>query len=385
MTGAGKEAMASGIDKLVNAVALSVPTASEFIGPSNIASGQALYKYMANKSQCFVSVLGEFGKTLEIMSSKNANSAEKQLIKELLNLYNKSGNGQNARPSIYADQEKNTITIQSPSFSILGESTPETLYGALTEDMITDGLLPRFMLIEYTGKRPSLNEHHTQVQPSLILVEKLAQLMANAKTLMHNHTVTNIDRTDEAAKLLADFDKLADTRINDSDKEVVRQLWNRAHIKILKLSALIAVGVNYIQPTITAEYVLWAKRMIEHDIKALSFKFEQGEVGRNNEETKQYNDMLKAIREYVTRDFAHAAKYRGKLELHKDKVVCYTYLNDKLKNMASFKNDKNGPTNALKKMIQSLLSDGIIVEITSAEKVKRKYTHLGKCYAVINV
>jgi hypothetical protein len=53
------------------------------------------------------------------------------------------------------------LQLLSPAFSILGESTPERFYGALNEDMISEGLLPRFLLIEYKGNRPPLNEHHT--------------------------------------------------------------------------------------------------------------------------------------------------------------------------------------------------------------------------------
>jgi hypothetical protein len=65
-TGMGKEGMAAGIDKLIHAVKQQVPPIDEFIGPSHIASGQALVKYVHKKSQCFVSILGEFGHRFKI-------------------------------------------------------------------------------------------------------------------------------------------------------------------------------------------------------------------------------------------------------------------------------------------------------------------------------
>jgi hypothetical protein len=243
-TGSGKEAMALGIDRLMNNIRMQVPTSTGFIGPSEIASGQALIKHLSKTSQCFVSILGEFGLRLEAMSSPNANSAEKTLKRMLLDLYNKSGHGQWARSQIFADADKNLSSIDSPAFSILGESTPERFYGALYEDIISEVLLPRFMLVEYNGIRPPLSEHHLEAKPSIMLTEKFASLVANCESIMYQKRVINIKSTDEADKLFKSFDKYADQQINGTSKEVIRQLWNSAHIKSLKIAGLITVGVN---------------------------------------------------------------------------------------------------------------------------------------------
>src|SRR5690606_28770541 len=53
-TGRGKEAIQSGISKLIYAVRQQVPTIEECIGPDEIASGPALYKYL-NMKPAFVS------------------------------------------------------------------------------------------------------------------------------------------------------------------------------------------------------------------------------------------------------------------------------------------------------------------------------------------
>ena len=384
MTGAGKEAMASGIDKLINAVTMSVPVAPEFIGPSKIASGQALYKYLANSSQSFVSIMGEFGKRLDVMSSKTANSAEKQLVIEFLDLYNKSGFGQQARQSIYADKDKNTLSISAPAFSILGETTPDSLYGTLTEEMISDGLLPRFMLIEYKGGRPALNEHHSAVQPSIVLVEKLAQLMANAKTVMANRKVTNVDRTPEAAKMLAKFDKLADSRINTAEKDAIRQLWNRAHIKVLKIAGLIAVGNNFINPVVDVEDVKWAMDIVEHDIKALSAKFEAGEVGKNIDEIKQFKELQRVMKEFIVSDWDKVKSYCNDQRLHSAKLVPHSYLGKRLPGVAAFKNDKQNPTIAIKRTIQNMI-DGDFIRETPRKDMIEKFGTTQKAYVISNM
>jgi len=374
MTGVGKEAAASGIDRLMNAIRLSVPTSNGFIGPSEIASGQALVKHLNRTSQCFVSILGEFGLRLETMSSPTANAAEKTLKRVLLDLYNKSGHGQVFRPSIFADADKNINVTEAPAFSILGESTPERFYGALNEDMISEGLLPRFLLIEYNGSRPALSEHHLQVQPSMMLIERFASLVANVEQIMHSKRVINVQQSPEALTITAGFDKYADAQINSTHKEVIRQLWNRAHIKILKLSALIAVGINMSDPIILPEYVKWAMDIVQNDIRALSKKFEEGLIGTNTFEIKQQAELIRVMREYLTKDYDGVKMYmqgKGMNLLFNNKVIAYAYLSKRLMGVACFKNDRTGATVALKRSIQVLLDSDRVREMDKKQLAEK--------------
>ena len=366
MTGTGKEAMASGIDRLMNSVRSVVSTSSGFIGPSEIASGQALVKHMNKTSQCFVSILGEFGLRLETMSSPTANAAEKTLKRVLLDLYNKSGHGQIFRPSIFADADKNVNVTEAPSFTILGESTPERFYGALNEDMISEGLLPRFLLIEYNGPRPKLSENHLSAVPSFQLGNSFSSLIAMAEQVMFAKRVINVEQSDDALKMTAAFDKYADAQINSTHKEVIRQLWNRAHIKILKLAALVAVGVDMSNPIIVPEYVQWAMDIVQNDIHALSKKFEDGLIGSNTFEIKQQIEAVRIIKEYVTREYedfkGSLAQVKNGRLLHKDKIVPYAYLHNRFSSLGCFKNDPSKPTNAIKKALQVLLDSDKIRE-----------------------
>ena len=69
----------------------------------------------------------------------------------LLALYGKSGHGNTVQPSIYADAAKNTDTIISPSVSLLGESTQTRFFEIIDEDLIAEGFIPRWTIIEYNG------------------------------------------------------------------------------------------------------------------------------------------------------------------------------------------------------------------------------------------
>lgn len=380
-TGSGKEAMALGIDRLMNTIRLQVPTSVNFIGPSEIASGQALVKHLSKTSACFVCILGEFGLRLESMSSPHANSAEKALKRMLLDLYNKSGNGQIFRPSIFADSDKNINATEAPSFSILGESTPERFYGALNEDMISEGLLPRFMLIEYNGIRPALNPHHLNAVPSFQLIEKLASLVANTELIMHGKKVINVMVSAEADQMMINFDKFADNQINSTTKEVLRQLWNRAHVKALKLSALIAVGVNMSDPIVLPEYVTWAINMVQFDIRALSAKFEAGEIGANTYETKQISEMTRIFKEFVSDPWEKVSKYSKDERMYKAKVVPYAYISRRLIAMAAFRLDRNGATIAIKRAIQSLI-DGDKIREASKQELISKFGTTQRCFII---
>lgn len=382
-TGTGKEAIASGIDRIINHVQLSVPVANEFIGPSEIASGQALIKYLSI-NQSVVSMLGEFGLRLRSMSSDRANGAEIALRRMLLDLYNKSGHGKTVRPSIYADKDKNIADISAPAFSILGESTPDRFYDILTEEMISEGLLPRFMLIEYNGDRPAFNKAAEYLQPPLALIERVATLMANAKTVMANRKVVNVTYTPDAEKMLDAIDKHADKQINSSDKEVTRQLWNRAHIKCLKISALIAVGCNPMEPVITTEHVEWAKNIVEHDIIQLSKKFETGIVGKSSEEVKQIDDMKRIMKQYVSQPWEKLAKTCDNQMMHSEKIIPAAYISGRLYSMASYKNDKIGQGNAVKRTLQVLLDHGYIAEV-SRKDMKDKFNSGAKGYMITNM
>lgn len=385
MTGAGKEAAASGINKLMGTIKMQVPTSQYFIGPSEISSGPALFKYLGNHSQSFVSLLGEFGLRLQAMSAPGANGAEVSLRRMLLELYNKSGHSDMLQASVYSKKEDNTSAVPSPSFSIMGESTPERFYGALTEDMISEGLLPRFLLIEYKGNRPPLNEAHTEVIPSFSLVERLASLAAQAETVNHSNPrrVINVGRDEEATKLLADFESYSTRLINSSTKEVMRQLWNRAHIKVLKLSALLAVGENMINPIINSEHVIWSANLVQADIKTITERFDAGEVGVNSLEIKQANEIVRMIKEYVTSPYERIEKYVQfkSPQMHTDRVIPYIYLNKRLSPLGTFKNDKVGATNSIKRAIQNLVDSDRIKEL-SKMWANDKYGTSQRCFVV---
>lgn len=382
-TGTGKEAVPSGIAKLMRYVRLKVPAAMDFIGPSEIASGQALIRYLS-KNPCFVSVVGEWGVTLQAMCAYNANSSQIMLRKKLLELYNKSGEKDLLQPTIYSDSAKTTETVRSPAFSLLCESNPESYYSGLDETMISQGLLPRFMAIEYLGPRPDLNKAHESVEPTMQLIERLSELASNCLMLMQNNRVLHIQLDAEAQKFADDFEHKTTMNINNSDIMVAKELWNRAHLKMLKLSALIALGIDPYNPIVTLQCVQWAHILVNRDVENIFSKFEAGKIGRSTNEAHQIQDMIEMIRDYLSRPYdAKLKTYLVDPQMHQDRVIPLAYLQRRLQQRMAYRDDRMGPTMAIKRAIDFLVNDGALQEVRQTD-VRERYGKTLKAYAVLD-
>lgn len=383
-TGVGKEGMASGMDKLIRELSMQIPRIDEFFGAGGIASGQALRKQLS-ETNCFVSVVGEVDSMIKQLSQNNANGAQLELKRVLLDLYNKSGAGRMLRGTIYSDTEKNVGNVERPSFSMLGEATPQLLFKSLDEELITSGFLPRWTIIEYTGGRPNLNKNAANVKPSKELIDNLATLAEHSIRMNGNNVVIDIEASPDAQDLLDRFNELVDDRMR-SDKEnvVVNQLWNRAHIKALKLSALIAVGLNPYEPRIDVISANYAIELVKHDINNILKRFSDGTIGIQNDEVPQRMDMLRVIHQFLTTSFDKLAGY-GVVRKHYDhKAIPYAYLNRRLASMASFRKDRNGPTAALKRMTSILMDEGVLLELNK-NQCQIEYGNTAKVYAIQNI
>ena len=381
-TGRGKEAMQRGITKLLAAAVKTVPAATTFMGPSKIASPEALTKYISKTSQSFLSIMGEFADTLKKMSNVSGNPAQQGVRVAMLDLYNKSGQGDISGSLIYSDKDKNTDVITAPAFSVLGEATPEKFYELMSKEMIDEGLLPRCTIIEYIGKREQLNKHHDKVVPSQQLIDQLSALCAYSLQLNNGNNVIQVQTDNDAQLMFDDFDKYCDDKINAGDS-MSAELWNRAHIKTLKLAALLAVGVNYINPVINAECATWALRLINKDVNNMLSKFEDGEVGVANVQNEQTVEIKKAFKKYVNSTWEEVAKMTGSsLQTHALKIVPHSFISGFCRQRTCFKNDRLGPVNGIKVAIQALIDCGEIVELTVIDKRKAALSGTARLYMV---
>lgn len=366
-TGSGKEGAATGIDNLIAAVRPQVPMVDQFIGPSAFASGQALIKVL-DERPCFVSVLGEFGLTLQQLCDPRANSAQIMLKKVLLDLYSKSGWNKVLRSSVYSDTEKNTKIVQAPNVTILGESTPESFFEGLDSTHIAEGLIPRFSVIEYTGPRPPRNRNANQ-PPSQQLVARFSELVAVSLTTANNGTCANVQMESTAIQLLDEFDAKADGMINAAGSDVDMQLWNRAHLKALKLAAVIAVGCNPHAPVVTADIARWSIDFVERDVAVMTTRFQRGEVGVGDHRHEVH--IRKAIEAYLAMSASQRLQYKTPKSLLDQPVVPFHYLRRKLRLLSAFKNDRRGVARALEESLKDMVRAEILRQVPPQQAMEK--------------
>lgn len=366
-TGAGKEGIASGINTLISHVQPLIPMASEFIGPAAFASGQGLIRTL-DKKPCFVSVLGEFGLTLQALSDPRAPAAQVILRKVLLDLYGKSGWTSMLHSTAYSDIEKNTKIIHAPSVSIIGETTPETFFDQLDASDIADGLIPRFHIIEYKGHRPTRNPN-ANTKPSDSLLQRLADLIAVGVGTQQNRTCAAVGIAPEALVILDAFDSACDRHINDAGSAGEAQLWNRSHLKALKLAGLIAVGCNPYAPVVSKEMAEWAIEFTRRGTQGILRRFESSEVGSGN--ARQRSDLINLIRAYFKFNEKQIKSYKLKPEWLASGCIPISFIQQRTGSLASFKHDRAGASRALLQSLADLVDAGLLVRLHGNEARSR--------------
>ena len=368
-TGTGKESMANGINALLHQLNPQVPNVMEFLGPAQFASGQALTRLL-DKKPSFVSIQGEMGLTLQQVCAHDATAPNIQLRKVLLDVFGKSGWNQTLQASVYSDSEKNTSAVRAPNVTILGESTPESFYQALDTSHIAEGLVPRFLVVEYTGDRVPLNPNAFHA-PDANLLRQLQQAMQATLTMKANDTCCPITQDSQGKRLLSDFNELADAKINQGDNDLLRQLWNRAHLKALKLAGLVAVGVNPNGPMVTAEIARWAIDFVTKEIEGMLSKFSSGEVGTGDH--KSANELLKCLEKWETLTQAQRQGYQvPSVFFDKPHVIPYSFIRRYLGSRASFRNHKLGAVKAIDASLDDALKTGTIGKL-SFEQAKTEF------------
>ncbi len=365
-TGTGKDALGTVINSAFSAIRPNCPLVDDFMGPAAFASGQGLLRRL-DKSPCFVSVLGEIGLTMQNLCAPTANAADVMLKKMLLDIYARSGHHQTLQGTAYSDADKNTKAVTAPCVTILGESSPEVFYNGLDTMAIAQGLIPRFAVFEYTGPRPGSNSNANCPMPPA-LAQKLKDLASIALTAQQNRTVTHLQMDGDALGLLGlggSFDIMADDKINSTENELTKQLWNRAHLKALKMAGIIAVGVNPYAPLITQPIAEWAIDLISQDVANMQNKFESGAIGGGDMRLEL--ELRKAVTDFLGMTRVQRLTYETPSKMADFQLVPYGYLRRRLRPLNAFKNDRRGSNRALDDALNSAVSAGVLIRLPPAQ------------------
>lgn len=374
----GKEAMHSGISSLIRACTMKMPTFHNFIDFTDFASGPALIKACANNPS-FVNVSGEWGRKLKRLANDDRDGPLSTLRTQMTNLYQKSGPQSIVGGIGYSNKDNNIASISGVAYSMIGETTPSTFYEALTESMMEDGFLSRFLIVEYDGERPPMNTCQTML-PDAALQDALVALAFQAQNLIGGQTSQPLGRTEEAAHVMWEFEQECDREINNTDDESRRQMWNRAALKVLRLSGLLAVADNWVNPCITREHLEWALDVVRRDIKIMGKRLDTGDVGTGD--SARERKLVSVLRDYLASPLA--ASYKVPEEMRQNSIIPRSYLQIRTSRVASFYNHRAGQNAALDLAVQSAVNNGYLMEVDKA-KVAEAYNYHGKAYRIIKL
>lgn len=375
----GKEAMHSGVSALISAAASRQPPAVRFVDFNDFASGPALSKAVA-ANPSFVNVAGEFGKKLKRLAIEDGRDTPMSALRTVMtNLYQKSGPQSIVGGISYSNKDSNVGSVTGVAYSMIGESTPGTFYDSLTQGMMEDGFLSRFTIVEYTGERPPLNVAPMR-EPSKALGDAIADLCTHAMTLLDRHDTVMVSRTTDAAVAMQKFEIECDTEINRTFDEMWRQMWNRASLKMMRVSALLAVADNWINPIIEMVHIEWALDLIRRDIAIMAKRIQSGDVGNDDDARERKIAML--MKEYLEHPVADS--YGIPDILRQNAIIPRKYVQVRSARMSAFTSHRGGATQALDLCFRSLVDSGYIIEVDKAKMVD-KFNFHGKAYRIINM
>jgi len=163
-----------------------------------------------------------------------------------------------------------------------------------------------------------------------------------------------------------------------------KQLWSRAHMKALKVAALVAVGTQepapqnaftwqgqqdaHRGPVITAEIMRWAITLVNDGTRRLATKFESGAVGGGD--SRAIADITTFLDKYLTSPASALSGAKFDPELHAKGMIRQAYLRERGGRTAAFRNGQGGDTATFYRVLRVLQDEGKLVDVSDGATVK---------------
>lgn len=373
-SGIGKDAMHEGINRLLELAAM--PGAERCIQRKSFASGPALTKALL-ADPGFLNLQGEFGRTLRGMANPQ-NTPLQDLRTVMTNAYGKSY----LEGRAYSKSEDSMEGVPNPALSFLGETTPGTFLDALTPDMMEDGFLSRFITVSYDGLRPETNDCPVQT----LEADELARWRRLVRFGLPYHSALNapptasVPLTPDSDERFRRFDSECTAQVNATLDEYERQVWNRAHLKALKVASLLAAADDPEQPQLQLKHAVWAMTLVRRDIETFLVRKRSGDIGADDESRRL--KLIAILREYLTRPAAPGYGISDALRL--EGVVPRNYLQIRSSSLPVFKRHKLGASAALDQTLRTLVDCGNISELPPTRMLEKFRSH-GKGYQILKL
>lgn len=233
---------------------------SKLCGPEDIASDAGLNTLLAEQPASLLQI-DEFGRFLKAIAIGGERATHLFKINTaFLRLY--SSIGRMYRPTAYGDSARNA-EINHPCPVIYGSTVPESFWGAMTSESMTDGLLARLIPITGESKPKRCIAKSKPLPRSLLNHARDWDRRTNGDG---NMTSTNpspevIEYTPDAEQFAIDY-AMRNNDLVDSGSEW-RGLYARSFEKAARLALVYAASRSVESPQIDLEAIQWATEVID--------------------------------------------------------------------------------------------------------------------------
>lgn len=245
-SGSGKEHARKALKRLAVAAGMT-----RFIGAEKLASDQGLFALLHTQPSC-LALLDEFGRTLRVLNNDRAPAHLQQLLTTLMELF---GSADSYIIEKLRAEHTNGVAprqVTNPNLCIYATTVPGRLYQGLTPDEITDGFLPRFLVLESDTPDPEMRRPSDSA-PSGALVDLNARWNDAPTNVESDGNLANVARaapvapalipmTSEAEEMFAKSGGYWRARKQESRGSGIDALWARAYEHSMRLALVVGAG-----------------------------------------------------------------------------------------------------------------------------------------------
>ena len=379
MSAVGKSSAADAVEMLHRCIVNEQPQAQGILRTAYPVSDRGVWRDLEENDSLSYR-LDEFVKFIaQATSGKNA--INKGILNELMKMYDKASHIKVVGELSYSDREKNIKIDRNAALSFFGDGVADDYYRSLNGQMISDGMVSRFTVIEYTGIRQYSNKKRVMTPPKHI-VNKLTDIVSNAIQLNMNGNHVQVGLSVDANVMFDQIERETDDAINavnarDRASKLPNFITRRA-VKILRIAGIMAVLDNHEKPVIDTTHIHWARHVIDQCVARELWWVRQGAVNGVSDDAVIDDLFLSKIKEFIEKPSGD----KRTIELAKKGIVQMSTLRDLAQGVQAIADHKFGLTDRYKSALKSLCEIGRLTRY-SKRAAKEKFNVANECYAIV--
>ena len=247
----------------------------------------------------------------------------KDIMDEMLSLYDKGHIYAFSGGSKHSSKDNTTAGGKVKAYSFAGETTPDEFYGNVDDRMMSSGFMSRIIAWECTANRPLMNKSMLLEYPEAIL-RTIGAIYKQAVRIMSGTAPCYVEMEAEVHEAFDNLDNVVAKFLNSGNDgeqvqdEVIRQMYTRKALKVLRIASLLAVADNSERPVVTMEHYRWAESFIDQGNERFLEKRNSGQIG-STDSTSREKIMLATIKRFL--DGEVKAYVYDKFPMFKDSFI----------------------------------------------------------------